>query len=184
MVLVVASLRADATRLLLMRGQFDEQDALHVSKIWLILTCGLLPIAEGIFISKYLQAIKRPWTITSLAVVSVSSILALALAWLLVESFGVPGLAAASGISYTIVALAFHIQLEKNLGTSLIKPQFLSVIAMLVIALLGRAAIVALAPMMTVLSLPMRLAATGFLLILISAALLSKSGLVNRKVLA
>lgn len=92
--------------LLLGRGEFGDQDVTGVSTLWFWYSLGLAPMAWGIFLAKYFQAISNPKLITKLAFISFVANIGLNL--LLIPIFGLYGLAIATSLVYLLVALLYH----------------------------------------------------------------------------
>lgn len=135
MLIGVTGLGSEVTRILLMRGEFDEADANNVAQIWMMLTCGLLPIAWGIFVSKYFQSRGKPWVLTGFAILSLSA--NIALACILVPIWGLVGLAAASGGSYLAGTIGLHWSMERDLGYPMLKAEGPFAAKLLVLGIFG-----------------------------------------------
>ncbi len=135
MVTTVDVMGMDIVTLLLQRGQFGPGESRRVALVWLIYTFGLFPIAWGVFIGKYFQAAQRPWTITRLAVLSFAA--NTTLAWLLLQSHGLNGLAAASGLAYLLVAIGYHRAMMRDLGMGVLVGESGRILTLLAMGLAG-----------------------------------------------
>lgn len=102
--------------LLLERGEFGNQEVTAVSTIWFWYSLGLAPMAWGIFLAKYYQAISYPKVITKLALISFLANIALNL--LLIQIFGIYGLAIATSLVYLLTALLYHASFTRIAGFS------------------------------------------------------------------
>jgi len=177
MVIAISAMGADIVTLLLQRGRFDQQATENVTFIWLIYTFGLFPIAWGIFISKYIQAVQKPWIITRLAVLSF--IANTSLAWVLLKFFGLAGLAAASGIAYLLVTVGFHWSAVKELGIPILKGEGRRIALLIAVGLLSWLCVVSLQPLLSDVSLLMRLIYKSILLLFVTVLLARLSGLIG-----
>ena len=174
MLIAIATLGNDVITLLLQRGRFDQQAVENVAFIWLIYTIALLPIAWGIFIAKYFQAVQKPWIITRLAVLSFTS--NTVLAWVLVHTHGLAGLAVASGLSYMLVAIGYHRAATRDLGKPLLRGMIRPIVVMLLIGIAGGALMMKVQALVAPLSLPARLAVASSLLLVLSIVMAWQAG--------
>jgi putative peptidoglycan lipid II flippase len=91
---------------LLKRGEFGDQEVTAVSSIWFWYSLGLAPMAWGIFLSKYFQAISHPHILAKVGVISFFANVILNL--LLIRVFGIYGLAIGTSFVYCITAMVLH----------------------------------------------------------------------------
>ena len=111
-VLLIFSVGDDILTKLVVRGSFTHDNALQVFEVWGYYTLGLFPMACGIFYAKLYQALQLPGLITRLAIVSF--VLNIGLNWVLVNLFGVSGIAMATSLVYTIVTFLFYVISKKR----------------------------------------------------------------------
>ncbi len=171
MILAIGTMGTDIITLLLQRGRFDQQATESVAFIWLIYTLGLFPIAWGIFIAKYFQAVQKPWVITRLAVLSF--IVNATLTWLLMKTHGLAGIAAANGFVYLLIAFFYHRAVVKDLGLPILKDENRRLFALVAIGLVSWGGIAMLQPLIADLPLLTRLAGT-IMVIFFTAVLLTR----------
>jgi len=177
MAIAIGSMGTDIVTLLLQRGRFDHEAAKNVSFIWLIYTLGLLPIAWGTFVAKYFQATQKPWVITRLAILSFAS--NTILAWLLLQSHGLPGLAAASGFSYLLVAIGYHRAVSRDLGQPILQGEIGRKAVVTLIGIVSWVAISYLQPLYAHLHLFVRLAGTSLLVLAAAVLMAWQAGLLR-----
>jgi peptidoglycan biosynthesis protein MviN/MurJ (putative lipid II flippase) len=59
-----------ATKILFQRGAFDTQQTLEVSRLWMLLSFSLFPLAFGTFIAKFCQAVREAGSVLASGIVS------------------------------------------------------------------------------------------------------------------
>ena len=95
-------------------GQLSESDIREIATIWFWYSTGLLPMAWGIYLSRYFQSIKVLGLITRLAAFSVLANVVLNL--IFIRAVGLPGLAISTSLVYLGTAVAYHLSFRRQTG--------------------------------------------------------------------
>jgi putative peptidoglycan lipid II flippase len=96
----------------MVRGEFTSSDVSRVYGVWFWYSLGLFPMSAGIFYSKLFIAWEMPIVLTKFALVSF--LLNIVFNLLLIDPFGVSGIAMATTLVYFIAAFLFYFKSKSH----------------------------------------------------------------------